>query len=121
MEIISLPIVVDEKQVDSRYRLVIVGSQRARQLMEGNGPALQTRYKKATTIALEEFLESKLEFYTGKEARLAQREARRLREEEMRHQALQAKERQITSEISKELSVYVDDTPHVKEEAESEE
>jgi DNA-directed RNA polymerase omega subunit len=120
MEIISLPIVVNEKQIDSRYRLVIVGSQRARQLMEGNGPAIQTRYKKTTTIALEEFLEGKLEFYTGKEARLAQREARRLREEEMRHQALQAKEREITNEINKELSVYVDDT-HAKEEAESSE
>ncbi len=110
MEIISLPIVVSENQVDSRYRLVIVVSQRAKQHMEGNGPALQTRYKKSTTIALEEFLESKLEYHTGKEARLAQREARRLREEEMRHQALQAKERTITHEISKELSVYVDDT-----------
>jgi DNA-directed RNA polymerase omega subunit len=120
MDITSLPIDVNEKKIDSRYRIVVVGSQRARQLMEGNGPALQTRYKKATTIALEEFLEGKLEFYTGKEARLAQRESRRLREEEMRHQALQAKEREITNEISKELSVYVDDT-HPKTGSESEE
>ena len=120
MEIISVPIVVDEEKIDSRYRLVIATSQRARQLMEGNGPAIQTRYKKATTIALEEFLEGKLEIHTGKDAKQAQRESRRLREEEMRHQALQAKGREITSEISRELSVYVDDT-HSKEKRESEE
>ena len=119
MEIISLPVVVYEEKIDSRYRLVIVTSQRARQLMEGNGPAIQTRYKKATSVALEEFLEGKLEIYTGKEAiRIAQRDARRLREEEVRHQALQAKEREITSEISRELGVYVDDTQS-REEAES--
>lgn len=120
MEIISVPIVVEEEKIDSRYRLVIATSQRARQLMEGNGPAIHTRYRKATTVALEEFLEGKLEIHTGKDAKQAQREARKLREEEIRHQALQAKEREITSEISRELSVYVDDT-HSKVKAESDE
>ena len=38
----------------------------------------------------------------------------------MRHQALQSKEREITNEISKELSVYVDDT-HTKTGTKSEE
>lgn len=120
MEIVSQPIVPDLERIDSRYRLVIVASQRARQLMEGNHPRVSTRYKKATTVALEEFLEDQLEFYTGEKARTAQREARRLREEEMRAQALQARERDITSEIRKELSVYVDDS-QTKEEAETEE
>lgn len=121
MEIIALPIVVDEGKIDSRYRLVIVAAQRARQIMEGNGPAIQTRYTKATTIALEEFLEDKLEFFTGKEARLAQREAKRLREEELKHQALRAREREIASEISKELSELVREDTQAKVEREAEE
>lgn len=110
MESASLPTVVNEMEIDSRYRLVIVTSQRARQIMGGHGPSIESRFKKATTVALEEFFEKKLEFYTGKEARQAQREARRLRDEELRHQAIQSRGREISSEISKELSVYVDDT-----------
>ncbi len=120
MEVISLPVGVNKDEIDSRYRLVIIVSQRARQLMEGNPRVVSTRYRKMTTTALEEVMEKKLDFYTGKDARQAHREARRLHEEEMRHQALQAKEREISTEISKDLSVYVDDSES-KKEAEAEE
>ena len=37
-------------------------------------------------------------------------EARRLQDEEMRSRALKARERDITTEVKKELSVYVDDS-----------
>jgi len=119
METISLPVAVAKETIDSRYRIVIVVSQRARQLMEGNGPSVPTRYRKPATIALEEFLENKLEFFTGNEAQQAQREASRLGDEEMRHLAIQAKGKEITSEVNKKLSVYVDES-NVKREHQSE-
>jgi DNA-directed RNA polymerase subunit omega len=108
MEIIALPIEVDgNDKIDSRYRLVILAAQRARQLMEGGSPVSETRYAKSTTVGLEEVLENKVEFLTGKDARVAQREAKRLREEEIKSRALLEKEEEIASEIKKDLSVYL--------------
>ncbi len=108
-EIIALPIMGQEQPIDSRYRMVIIAAQRARQIMEGSRPLIQTRYIKGTTIALEEFLEGHLQYLTGKEARSAQREARRLREESLRSQALISREEEIAAEIKKDLSVYLEE------------
>ena len=110
MEIIDLPIQLEPNALDSRYRLVVIGAQRARQLMEGARASEHTKYAKATTVALEEFLANELTFLSGKEARLAQREARRKREELMRRRALLEREEEISAEIKKDLSVYVDDS-----------
>jgi DNA-directed RNA polymerase subunit omega len=110
VEIIELPIHFKPDQLDSRYRLVVIGAQRARQLMEGARASEDTKYLKATTVSLEEFLEGELKFVTGKEARLAQREARRIREETLRKRALLEREEEISNEIKKDLSVYVDDS-----------
>jgi hypothetical protein len=41
---------------------------------------------------------------------LAQREARRIREETLRKRALLEREEEISNEIKKDLSVYVDDS-----------
>jgi len=110
MDLIALPF---EGQlpagVDSRYRIVAVASQRARQLAEGAKPAVETRYTKPTTIALQEFYNNKLEFLTGKEARLAQKEAKRLREEAMAAKALEARHAALSEEIKRDLSVYVEE------------
>lgn len=110
MEIIELPIHLDDTTLDSRYRLVVIGAQRARQLMEGARASEHTKYAKATTVALEEYLMGELRFVTGKDARLAQREARRKREELMRRRALLEREEEISAEIKKDLSVYIDDS-----------
>jgi DNA-directed RNA polymerase subunit omega len=110
VEIIELPIQLDQTMVDSRYRMVVIGAQRARQLMEGARASEHTKYAKATTVALEEFLAGELRFVTGKEARLAQREARKKREELMRRRALLEREEEISAEIKKDLSVYIDDS-----------
>ena len=108
MEIISLPIEMNKiENIDSRYRLVILAAQRARQMMEGSRPVAETRYTKATTIGLEEVLGEKVEFVTGKDARVAQREARRLREEEIKSRALLEKEEDLATEIKKDLSIYL--------------
>jgi DNA integrity scanning protein DisA with diadenylate cyclase activity len=61
-------------------------------------------------VAVEEFLEGELQYVTGKDARVAQREARKVREEMQRKRALLEREEEISNEIKKDLSVYVDDS-----------
>lgn len=99
----------DQSKVDSRYRLVIAASQRAKHLMQGAKPVDSTpRYSKATSIALDEVLHQKVAFLTGKEARQAIKEAKRGKESEFERMAAIAQE--DAREIKKELSVYVDDS-----------
>lgn len=109
MEIISLPVETDYSKIDSRYRLVIIASQRARQLMEGAKQTRQSRHAKAGTIALEEVLGDELEILYGKEAKQAQRDAKRLREEMKTRQLLTEREEELASEIRKDLSVYLEE------------
>lgn len=117
MEIISLPVETDYTKIDSRYRLVIIASQRARQLMEGAKPTLQSRHAKASTIALEEVLGDELEVLYGKEAKQAQRDAKRLREEMKTRQLLTEREEELASEIRKDLSVYLEESAKRQEAA----
>ncbi|NLN14160.1 MAG: DNA-directed RNA polymerase subunit omega [Tissierellia bacterium] len=47
---------------DSRYALVMVTAKRARQLIEGAEPLIETESKKAVTIAIEEIVAGKVKF-----------------------------------------------------------
>ncbi len=115
MEIISLPVEVDFSKLDSRYRLVIIASQRARQIMEGAKSTVQSRHAKASTIALEEVLMGDLEVLYGKDARLAQREAKRLREEMKSRALLAEREEELATEIKKDLSIYLEESARQEE------
>ena len=42
------------EQVDSKYTLVVMAAKRARELMSGSQPVINTKSNKAVTIALEE-------------------------------------------------------------------
>lgn len=75
MEILDLLANFDDKKIDSRYRLVLIAAQRARQIMEGSKPVITSKFVKAPSIALDEVLQGKTEFLTGKEALLAYKEA----------------------------------------------
>ncbi len=108
-DITSLPITIKGDTIDTRYRLVIIASQRTKQLMQGAKPLIETKAKKPTIIALDEVLVGKLEFFTGKEARQALKDARRLKEEEAKVKALMPRPSDI-DELKKDLSVYVDDS-----------
>ena len=110
IDAISLLPVYDQSQIDSRHRLVIATSQRAKHLMQGARPMGQSKYSKATSIALDEMLHQKVEFLTGKDARQAIKEAKRGKDSEMERMAVAAA-REDAREIKKELSVYVDDSP----------
>ena len=95
-------------EFDSRHRLVIVASQRAKHLTQGAKQAGSSRFTKETTIALDEVLKGQSKYLTGKEARDAMKEAKRGKEGETERIAMMTGE--DAREIKKELSVYVDDT-----------
>ncbi len=80
MTLLSLPMEMGETRIDSRYRLVIAAAQRARQLVEGNAPRIESRYVKETTCALEEILTGQADILFGQEARQAVIEERRRRD-----------------------------------------
>ncbi len=107
MDIISLPVEIDMKKIDGRYRLVMIASQRAKELSMGVKPKIQTKSKKVTAIAIEEAAMGKLEFLVGEEAIKAKEEAkkfdyRRLLEEKRR----EATPEELT-ELEKDLKVYL--------------
>ena len=107
MDIISLPVEIDMKKIDGRYRLMTIASQRAKELSVGVKPKIQTKSKKVTTIAIEEAALGKLEFLSGVEAIKAKEEAkkfdyRRLLEEKRR----EASPEELT-ELEKDLKVYL--------------
>lgn len=47
---------------ESKYTLVMVTSKRAREIIDGSVPLVETNSMKPVTIALEELLEGKIEF-----------------------------------------------------------
>lgn len=107
MDIISLPVEIDKKKIDGRYRLVMIASQRAKELSVGVKPKIQTKSKKVTSIAIEEAALGKLEFLVGEDAIKAKEEAkkfdyRRLLEEKRR----EATPEELT-ELEKDLKVYL--------------
>ncbi len=55
----------DEMPTKSKFRFITVASQRCRQLQKGAKPRVQSRSRKFTTIAQEEVLGDKVEFFEG--------------------------------------------------------
>lgn len=50
------------KKGDSRYTLVMLASKRARQIIEGEKPLIETDSKKPVSIAIEEILAKKISY-----------------------------------------------------------
>lgn len=111
-----LSLVPEEQQgrFDSRYRLVIAASQRAKHLIHGARPTGLSRFTKDTTIALDEVKHAFVEFLTGKEARQALKETKRGKESEVEPMA-SAESVEDMQEIRKELNQYVDDSTKAPE------
>ncbi|MBI4689906.1 MAG: DNA-directed RNA polymerase subunit omega [Nitrospirae bacterium] len=103
----SLPVEIDEKKIDGRYRLVMIASQRAKELSFGAKPKIQSKAKKITTLAIEEAMSEKLEFVVGEEARKAREEARKFDYRRL----IEEKKREATpeelTELEKDLKVYL--------------
>lgn len=82
-DIVSLPLQNPGPGVDSKYRLGVLASQRALQIVKGSQPKVDTRYRKATTIALAEMQEGLVPFVLGEEAQKA-----RLKDEDLYREVL---------------------------------
>lgn len=107
MDIVSLPIERDKEKIDSRFRLVIIASQRARELAVGAKPKLTTKYRKFPTIAIEEALENKLEVYTGDEARRFNEEAKKFDYKRFLEEKRRETVPEDLSDLEKDLRVYL--------------
>jgi len=105
-DIISLPIEINPKMADSKFRLVHIASQRVRELSGGETPLVTSRSIKDTTVALEESLLGSYKIIVGEAAQVAKEELRKRKEQEKLEEQLSAKE----EEIRKELSAYLTDT-----------
>ncbi len=70
---------------DSRYSLVMLVSKRAREIVAGNPPLINTNLEKPVSIAIEEAMEGAIRFGTAEEE-AAQQEMRVSSEEEISDQ-----------------------------------
>ncbi len=105
-DIISLPIELNDKISDTKFRLVHIAAQRVRQLSSGTSMLVSTRSIKDTTVALEESLTGKFKIIVGEEAKQAKEEFRKREERAKMEEQLSAKE----EEIRKELSAYLSES-----------
>lgn len=119
IDMLSLLPESNHERFDSRHRLVIVAAQRAKHLMQGAPPMGPVRFTKETTHALDEVLQGRIQFLTGKDARQALKEVKKGRESEV-ERAVTVESAEDSREIKQELSVYVDDSTKAAE-SESEE
>ena len=110
-----------QKQFDSRFRIALIASQRAKQLMQGaQDQRGHVNSRKKTSQALEEVLNDQVSFLVGEDARQAIKEAKSSTERVF-DPALLAQGDETSKEIQKELSVYIDDSPKKEEGSETEE
>src|SRR5574341_2332281 len=118
IDLISLPIEMNDKISDTKFRLVHIASQRVRQLSAGAAMQVATRSIKDTTVALEEAVAEQFKILTGEEANKAKEEFRKREERAKMEAQLSAKE----EEIRKELSAYLSESQEEEgaEEAEGE-
>lgn len=107
MDILSLPVEMKDSKIDSRFRLVIIAAQRAKQLCEGAKSVITTKHTKETIIALKEAMSGKLDYITGEEAVKAKEIAEKL--ELKKAAALAGREgaEKELSELEKDLKVYL--------------
>ncbi|MCE5194131.1 MAG: DNA-directed RNA polymerase subunit omega [Nitrospiraceae bacterium] len=117
MDIISLPVEIDEKKIDGRYRLVMVASQRAKELAAGGKPKVQTKSKKITTIAIEEAVKDKLEFVVGEEARKAREEAKKFDYRKLLEEKRKEATPEELTELEKDLKVYLHERESIDKKA----
>ena len=109
MDALSLLPQHHQKDFDSRYRIVLIAAQRAKQLVRGAELQGNSKFSKETSIALEEVLGGSVSYVVGEEAKQAIREARMANQRPI-DPALYAQPDENAQEIKKELSVYIDDT-----------
>ncbi len=109
MDALSLLPQHHQKDFDSRYRIVLIAAQRAKQLVRGAAAKGGSKFSKDTSVALEEVLGGGVPYLIGDEAKQAIRDAKMANQRPI-DPALYAQPDETAKEIKKELSVYIDDT-----------
>ncbi len=109
MDIISLPVDFDKKKIDSKFRLVAIASQRAKDLSLGTKPKIQTKSKKVTTVSIEEAASGLVEFLVGEEALKAREEAGKFDYRKLLEESKKAPSGEDLTELEKDLKVYLHD------------
>lgn len=109
MDMMSLLTDFDDSKIDSRYRLVLIAAQRARQMMQGSTAQVTSKFTKEATMALDEVLQGKTEFLIGKEAKAAIKEAVAARALGARTKSKLPSPTPEETELRKDLQVYVND------------
>lgn len=112
MDIISLPLEIDHKKIDGKFRLVSIAAQRAKELSLGGKPKIVTKSRKVTSIAIEEAMQDKLEFITGEEARIAKDKAGKLDYRKLLEESRKMAAGDDLSELEKDLKVYLHEKDH---------
>lgn len=116
-DIISLPIEINARIADSKFRLVHIASQRVRELAGGEQPLVTSKSIKDTTVALEESLLGTYRIVIGEAASVAKEEMRKRKEQERLEEQLSAKEEEIRKELSAYLTESQDESEEGGEEA----
>jgi len=116
MDIITLPIEYDKKKIESKYRLAVIASQRARELALGSDPKLAKKAKKVTTSSLLETVSGEVKFIIGDDAAVAREKADRIDFKKL------IEERRKTSvgdlsELEKDLKIYLHEREGASEHA----
>ena len=98
-----------QKDFDSRYRIVLIAAQRAKQLVRSGDAGEKSKFIKETSRALEEVLQGEVPYLMGQEAKQAIRESKQASQRPI-DLSLYAQPDENAQEIKKELSVYIDDS-----------
>ena len=108
MDIISLPIRCENKDIDGTYRLVIAAVKRAKALSDGALPSIPSKAQKITTLAIEEVASGAVKVLKGDEAVKAMEESKKLTHKKMMDEAQQKETMpEDMSELEKDLKVYL--------------
>ncbi len=106
MDIIALPVAYDKKKIESKYRLAVIASQRARELSVGVDPKIAKKARKVTTTALIETLNGEIKFMIGEEAAAALDKAGRIDFKKLIEEKRKSSIVDL-SELEKDLKVYL--------------
>jgi len=109
MDALSLLPEHNQTDFDSRYRIILIAAQRAKQLVRGSESEAKSKFTKNTSKALEEVLQGRVPYLMGQEAKDAIRDAKMMNQRPI-DPAFYAQPDETAKEIKKELSVYIDDT-----------
>ncbi len=108
MDIISLPIDHENKQIEGTYRLVMAAVKRAKALSLGALPVKSSKARKITTLAIEEVATGAVDVLSGEAAIKATEEAKETVHKRVMDEAQQKETMpEDITELEKDLKAYL--------------